>query len=179
MPSLFVTDREGAEHALAKGFPSDIVALVSLHDPTKADSKNLNKTPCKGFDAFSGPKIAFEFADTEPEDSWLGEFAATPEDIESLLEWGKSIRDVEGTVLVHCNAGVGRSPAVAFILQCLWDGVTIHEDRSLNRALARCVTRPRPNEWVTKLGDQALNRDRGMLWSVQTFNAAADACKMY
>lgn len=180
MPSLLVTDREGAERAIADGNPSDIVALVSLHDPARAEIMSTShKTPCAGFDAFSGSKIAFEFADTEPEDSWLGEFAATPEDIESVIAWGREHKDTEGTVLVHCNAGVGRSPAVAFILQCLWDDTKGRESHSLQRALSRCDTNPFPNAWVVKLGDDILCRDRGMVRAVKSFKDSVIGSRMY
>jgi len=175
MPTLFVTDRPGAEQRLAEG---TVAALVSCHDPTAGPDKNFPPQPCNGFGAFPGPKIAFGFADSAPGE-WQGEHAATLEDIESLVQWGRDHAELEGTVLVHCNAGVGRSPAVAFILQCLWDGVTIHEERSLAAALKGCTTGPMPNEHVTRLGDQVLDRDRSMIWTVQVFNDALKGAKMY
>jgi len=176
MPTLFVTDRSNAEILLTKNFAK---ALVSCHNPVDGHNGNFPNAPCVGFESFSGHKIAFDFADSSPTDRFDGQHAATEGQIKNLLTWGDSVRALEGVVLVHCNAGIGRSPAVAFILQCLWDGEDIRAERSLATALAGCETGPMPNEHIVKLGDSLLSRNKQMLWAVQVWNDNVASTQMY
>ena len=168
MPKLFVTDREGAEERLRSHPP---VALVSCHNP--------GANPCEGFEGFSGPKISFNFADSAPGDRFEGEAAATVEQVKTLLEWGQTHKNLNGEVLVHCNAGVGRSPAVAFALQALWDDFSASENKSLALALVGCTTGPMPNEHIVSLADNLLGREGRMLFSVKVFNDSISGTLMY
>ena len=168
MPKLFVTDRDGAEARLASDPPA---ALVSCHNPSDL--------PCEGFDAFTGPKVSFNFSDSAPGDKFEGDSAATVEQVDALLEWGRAHQGLDGEVLVHCNAGVGRSPAAAFVLQSLWDDHAASEDRSLAAALKGCTTRPMPNEHIVALGDKLLGHDRRMLFAVKVFNDAISGTSIY
>jgi len=44
------------------------------------------------------------------------------EDAEAIIDFARSIRDMEGTLLCHCHAGISRSPAAALLCLAAWTG---------------------------------------------------------
>jgi predicted protein tyrosine phosphatase len=65
---------------------------------------------------------------------------------------GKSVR-----MLVHCSAGLSRSPAAALLILALEDGAG-EEERSVER-LAEIDPECLPNDRIVRLGDEVLGRD--------------------
>ncbi len=81
--------------------------------------------------------------------------ACTHAHIEKVLEFGERVK-ADSHLLVHCHAGVSRSPAVAAILLCQ------HAPGREAEAFARLHdVRPqaRPNPLVVQIGDEVLGRN--------------------
>jgi predicted protein tyrosine phosphatase len=43
-------------------------------------------------------------------------------DAEAIIDFARSVRDMEGTLLCHCHAGISRSPAAALLCLATWMG---------------------------------------------------------
>jgi predicted protein tyrosine phosphatase len=84
-----------------------------------------------------------------------GEIGATAKHIDDLLaflaQWRRS-----APILIHCRAGMGRSPAAAFIAACLYNPSV--DELEVASALRRIALTARPNESLIGLADAALGR---------------------
>src|SRR4051812_25919404 len=70
----------------------------------------------------------------------------------------------DAPLLIHCRAGMGRSPAAAFIVACARNpGASEHEIAVALRQVSPSV---RPNERLVALADDALGRDGRMLAAI-------------
>jgi predicted protein tyrosine phosphatase len=63
-------------------------------------------------------------------------------------------------LLVHCRAGIGRSPAAAFIVACFCNPGTL--EREIAVSLRRVAPLARPNETLIRLADDVLGRNGRM-----------------
>jgi predicted protein tyrosine phosphatase len=91
------------------------------------------------------------------------EEGASEEDVRKIIELAESVRGLSGKVLIHCEAGVSRSPAAALIMYAYWLGPG-HEAEAMRRVLAqRPVAIPNPR--MVQLADRMLGR-RGRLLGV-------------
>lgn len=96
-------------------------------------------------------------------DTVTAEHGATEADIRCLIDLAKRLKGSNGNVLIHCEAGVSRSPAAALILYtCLLGPGS--ERKSMDRVLRQ---RPfaMPNRRMVELADRLLGRE-GRLMSV-------------
>ncbi len=66
----------------------------------------------------------------------------------------------DSTLLIHCRAGIGRSPATAFVAAC-WRNPNADE-WGIARILRRLAPLARPNETLVTLADTAMKRDGRM-----------------
>ena len=106
------------------------------------------------------PHNVNEFSDLVPfcKESFYTEFndtnfptrqgAPTLEDIKSILEWAKTIDE---PLLVACRAGISRSAAIAYLVEC--------QKSSPEKAIQVLETRKHsPNELIIKYGIELLGR---------------------
>jgi predicted protein tyrosine phosphatase len=85
-----------AERAMRERWPSHIISAMG---------------PAVGYTSAGDHHLVVEFDDTEvnnPESKWV---AATRDDIERIFAFTKNLTDGD-RLLVHCQAGHGRSPAI-------------------------------------------------------------------
>jgi predicted protein tyrosine phosphatase len=68
-----------------------------------------------------------------------------------VAEWTRT-----APLLIHCRAGIGRSPAVAFITACFCSPHT--DEFEIAQALRIASPTARPNEVLVKLADEAMGR---------------------
>lgn len=76
-----------------------------------------------------------------------------------VAEWKRS-----GPILVHCRAGIGRSPATAYILARLLNPLT--DEHRIAIALRRASYLARPNETLIRFADYAMRRNGRMLKAI-------------
>lgn len=85
----------------------------------------------------------------------VGEVSATVKHIDAwlafLAQWRRS-----APILIHCRAGMGPSPAAAFIAACLHNPSV--DELEVASALRRLSSTARPNESLIGLADAALGR---------------------
>lgn len=95
--------------------------------------------------------LSLEFYDTVvPSDP----FGPTEADVESVLAFAPTVKEIGGTCLVHCQAGISRSTATGVLLVASWLGPG-HEQQSAETIL-RLVPHAMPNPLLIAYGDSAL-----------------------
>jgi predicted protein tyrosine phosphatase len=79
----------------------------------------------------------------------------------SIIEFARQIRDLKGTLLCHCLAGISRSSAAALLCLAEWTGPG-HERACVEHVLA---IRPaaQPHRGLARFGDNILNRGGRLL----------------
>ena len=103
--------------------------------------------------AYSGRHLRLRLHDVHAASD--GQVVAAAEHIDDLLaffaQWQRG-----APLLIHCRAGMGRSPAAAFIAACFYNpGV---DELEVARILRRISPISRPNESLIALADGALGR---------------------
>jgi predicted protein tyrosine phosphatase len=90
--------------------------------------------------------------------------APTREDAAAIVEFARSIRDLEGTLLCHCSAGISRSPAAALICLAAWTG-SGHETECVEQ-LMRIRPAAVPHVGLIAFGDESLARQGELVKAV-------------
>jgi predicted protein tyrosine phosphatase len=118
---------------------AEVTCLVSIGDPH-------DLLPA-GYDSVRR-KLRLLVADVLTEDG------ATQDDVRQIIHLAESLRLNAGKVLIHCEAGVSRSPAAALIMYACWLGPG-HEREAMDRVL---MQRPVaiPNRRMVELADGLL-----------------------
>ena len=121
---------------------AEIIYLLSigdLHDQLPDGYENVQR------------KLRLLVADVVTEEG------ATEEDVQRIITLAEHLRLDTGKVLIHCEAGVSRSPAAALIMYTYWLGRG-REREAMERVL---VQRPIsiPNRRMVELADRLLARD--------------------
>jgi predicted protein tyrosine phosphatase len=80
--------------------------------------------------------------------------------IHELVEFLKGW-DQESPLLIHCHAGISRSPAAAFIALCLLSPQMSEEE--LARRLREASPAAKPNRLIVRLADDILGREGRMV----------------
>ncbi len=79
--------------------------------------------------------------------------------------------DFSAPLLIHCLAGVSRSPAAAFIALCALTG---RDERDIARELRRRAPSVTPNRHLVALADTLLSRGGRMSQAIQAIGRGAD-----
>lgn len=89
----------------------------------------------------------------------------TSEDIRKVIDFVPLIAQDAGNMLIHCQAGISRSWAVALTICAVLLGAG-KEEEALAMVLA---ARPQavPNRWIVELADEALEREGKLVEVVQ------------
>lgn len=123
--------------------------VVSIGDP--------NTTKPDGYDELEIPKLRLEFHDITYDAQGYTE--PKYKDVEKLIEFGnklfKSFKDKQ-YILVHCQAGVGRSTASAYVLRCIMMGVG--KEMEAMKLLSEENKFLMPNHLIIDLADEVLGR---------------------
>lgn len=124
--------------------------IVSLLDPD-------SPSPYLGLD-YVGRQLRLNFHDVDVA-TWE-ENLPTSEDVRELLAfvgaWQRS-----APLLFHCHAGVGRSPAAAFVAACALNPRA--SEMTIALTLRRAAPFAHPNQALVRLADAALSR-QGRMW---------------
>jgi predicted protein tyrosine phosphatase len=136
-----ITGRLEASTILTSPGRAEFVYLLSIGDQHDDLPDGYDKVP---------RKLRLLVADVVTEEG------ASERDVERIIELAESIRALKGKVLIHCEAGVSRSPAAALIMYAYWLGPGA-EQEAMRRVLAQ---RPVaiPNRRMVALADKVLAR---------------------
>lgn len=114
------------------------------------------------------PVLRLEFNDVDPEkrerlrtkaDIVVGTNGPTAAHINALLDFGEPKIHKDGTILLHCYAGVSRSTAAAFILYALKIGAE-RLDQALERMNQSAVSRNAwPNRGMLRIAGEIMGMD--------------------
>ncbi len=106
---------------------------------------------------YDGRHLQMRFHDVHaPAD---GSVPPSAQHIAELLHFLSAWED-DSPLLIHCRAGIGRSPATAFVAAC-WRSPNADE-WGIARTLRRVAPLARPNETLVSLADTAMRRDGRM-----------------
>jgi predicted protein tyrosine phosphatase len=79
-----------------------------------------------------------------------------PEDAAAIIGFARSIRDMDGTLLCHCHAGISRSPAAALLCLATWTGPG--RERDCVEQLMQIRPAAVPHVGLVGFGDALLGR---------------------
>lgn len=105
---------------------------------------------------------------TEPRDDLV---MATVSDIEALLDFARTW-DGDRPLLVHCWAGVSRSPAAAYVLACAMNPP--RREAELAAGLRQAAPFATPNRHVVALADRLLARQGAMSAAIAAIGRGAE-----
>lgn len=88
----------------------------------------------------------------------------TIEHAQAIIDFARTIADLEGTVLCQCHAGISRSPAAALLCLATWTGQG-HEQYCIDRLL-RIRPAAVPLRDLIAFGDTLLGRGANLLRAV-------------
>ena len=106
---------------------------------------------------YDGRHLRLSFHDVHA--SAEGSVSPSAHHIDELLCFLSAWED-DRPLLIHCRAGIGRSPATAFVAAC-WRNPNADE-WEIARTLRRVAPLARPNETLVMLADTAMKRDGRM-----------------
>jgi predicted protein tyrosine phosphatase len=136
--------------------------LITIHDPGE------KPIPIRWVDQDNS--YTFAFYDTDDPESHI----QSPDDtiVNSIIALGeKWKRDVQENphfkLLIQCNGGLSRSPAVAYVLMNLWRGSGYEKEILLSLSSIR--SNMFPNEQVVKLADKQLGRNGLMVKALSEY----------
>jgi predicted protein tyrosine phosphatase len=141
---VVVTSRVDAARRLTDAVEcARIGCVVSIGDPGQAQPE--------GFSAVHR-RLRLEFHDVSEDGP--RETAPAREDVLALIELARAHASVRRTFLVHCEAGISRSPAAAIVLRAAWLGP--HRCEEAVRGVIESVPWAFPNARIIALGDELL-----------------------
>lgn len=91
----------------------------------------------------------------------LTEEGATDGDVQRIIQLAESLRQETGKLLIHCEAGVSRSPAAALIMYACWLGPGCEREAMVRVLAQRPVAIP--NRRMVELADRILGRGGRLL----------------
>ena len=112
-----------------------------------------------GFKEFTGPKLALVFDDISK--PWQGYVPPGITEVNAILDFAREMDAVEMNLLVHCEAGISRSTATAFIILCFLLGPG--QEQEAFRRVLEAQPRARPNSLMVELADWRLGREGRMI----------------
>lgn len=85
-------------------------------------------------------------------------------DAEAIIDFARSIRDMEGALLCHCQAGISRSPAAALLCLATWMGAG--RERECIEEIKRIRPAAVPHVGLVAFGDTLLGREGKLVEAV-------------
>jgi predicted protein tyrosine phosphatase len=143
LPRVLVFSRIACGRHLTGG--GEVDTLISIGDPWQV--------PPAGYDR-AARRLRLQFQDVDGEGP--GVIAASAADIAKLCDFAGVVRRAGGTAVIHCEAGISRSTAAAYIVFAVMFGAG-REGEALDATLA-AAPHAMPNRWMVRLADDRLVR---------------------
>ncbi len=146
---------------------SRLAEAIERHQPSHVAS--LISPDAEAPDIPGVARLVLRFNDiAEPREGLVAPDAAV---IERLLAFADAAG--EGTLLIHCFAGVSRSPAAAYLLACR--RAAPGEEGRLAHALRAASPEATPNPLMVALADEALGRGGAMTAAIAAIGRGREA----
>ena len=145
---------------------SDAPRVFQTVSPARVISLLSDDEPMPAFDAMSAHhhlKLYVE-SDASSETISVAARGRAQKIVEFVNEW-----DGEGDVLVHCNRGVSRSTAAAFIVMCMAKN-NATDEFSLAEALRAAAPHADPCPLLVAYADDLLERDGRMIDAIESLS---------
>lgn len=147
----------------------DVEAAIRLRQPTHVISLLSPTADPVALPHYKGALLSLRFHDIDAPRERL--IAPTELDVAAIIAFARTAQS-DATILVHCWAGVSRSTAAAYILQCLLHPQLSEMQSAMTlRAKAPYAT---PNALLVAHGDRLLGRDGRMNAAIRTIGRGAD-----
>ena len=158
MPKILIASRDEAIDILdAPEYNKKVTAIVSISDHTRSAPKPVIKSQEKKDKII----LVLHFDDMEKEmvgnPRCRGWEPPQRKHVMAIIEHAKQMLDSGGWILCHCNAGISRSSATAFILKSIELGPG-NEKQALIETL-KIKSMIAPNEWMVELADEILGKE--------------------
>ena len=151
LPMIIIASRSVASrHLMSRSRSRAIACLVSIGEP--------GEQPPSGYQRIAR-RLRLEFADADVETAEAP--CATADDIRRLVGFAATVATAPGKTLIHCQAGISRSTAAAYIVLAVILGPG-REAEALEAMLAAAPLAS-PNRWMVQLADDALGRGGRLL----------------
>ncbi len=79
-----------------------------------------------------------------------------PADAQAIITFARTIQNLEGILLCHCNGGISRSPAAALLCLAAW--TSPGDEERITQHLRQICPAAQPHPDLIRFGDQILNR---------------------
>lgn len=141
-------------------------ALISIGDPGSKFPSGFRNAPVA---------CRLEFDDVCRGDSshWL---APCEKDVERIIKFAEQLKGATGgRIIIHCFAGLSRSTAAGFIVNCVWLGPG-KEEEAMHRTIQAASEKDKgicPNELMVEMADELLDRDGAMINTFVDFFVSA------
>lgn len=152
---------------VARSLPEANMEVIRLGPNTAVVSIGEPEGPLPyGFEPDNPLHLRLEFHDVLEPDPSVYTDASNPirppqrSDVERLIRHAEALRQA-GLVYCHCNAGISRSTAAAFVLRCIWRGPGCEE--VCLQAVFDDRPQAEPNELIVRYADDLLGRGGKMI----------------
>lgn len=96
----------------------------------------------------------------------LSESPPTIEDARAIIAFAARVRDLDGTLLIHCGAGMSRAPAAGLICLAVWLGPG--REAEAVAELRYCRSTAVPHAGLVRLADGILDRGGRLAEALRT-----------
>lgn len=160
LPKIFITScAQASEHLLCTTRGPLIKHLISIGSPGEKPAEGYSQVP---------HRLRLEFDDIRVPDDDPEYVLATTEDIRKVIDFVPLIAQDGRNVLIHCQAGISRSSAVALTVCAVLLGAGKEEEALAHVLQVRSIAVP--NLWIVELADEALGREGKLVEVVQRFH---------
>lgn len=159
LPKLWISSRAEAKNYILEHFQgAKISYLISIGSPGSELPEGFDQVPTRW-------RLEFDDIDTPYHDPEY--ILPSLKHILEALHFMKSVQANEGDLLIHCQGGISRSTAIAFILYAYRLGIG-KEEEALNYILT-IQPQAMPNQWIVELADIALKRGGRLIQALRNY----------
>lgn len=150
---------------------SQAAALIRRHDASHAVSLLAPPAAPPAFDTVHGERhLHLAFNDiTAPREGYR---MPEPQHVAQLIAFARNWNP-ERAMIVHCYAGISRSTAAAYIMQCAL--LPRADEQKLAEQLREASPSATPNPLLISYADDMLGRDGAMVRAIRSIGRGADA----
>lgn len=172
-PSILIFGYSEAAMLMRQPQGMEVKAIISIHGLHEyaMDAPGISRRLTLRFDDVDVPnaKDTLGMYRSWVHRKWMADIGRpmTPpseRDAEAIIDFARSIRDLEGTLLCHCHAGISRSSAAALLCLAAWTGAG--RERDCVEQIMRIRPAAMPHVGLIDFGDALLGRQGQLVKAV-------------